>query len=108
FIVEEDRPVFNRIYTEKLREEVAEILAAIPAEELAIQYDIAVEFAFTEKALFGAAGCWYGDAIEDSTTPLAELINELPSDVEVGLHLCYGDIEESHFFEPKDSANLVK
>lgn len=108
FFIEQDRPALAKLYTAKLLEEIHEIIAVVPAKELAFQFDIAVEFAFIEGALFAAAGTWYGDPIEDSTTPLAELIDAIPAEVEVGLHLCYGDIEEAHFFEPVDSSNLVK
>ncbi|WP_235038077.1 hypothetical protein [Microbacterium sp. 18062] len=32
----------------------------------------------------------------------------MPADVEVGVHLCYGDAGEKHFVEPADAANLTR
>jgi methionine synthase II (cobalamin-independent) len=32
----------------------------------------------------------------------------VPPDVEVGLHLCYGDFAGQHFVEPKDAAKMVE
>src|SRR5690606_30047365 len=36
------------------------------------------------------------------------LVDVVPTDVEVGMHLCYGDAGEKHFIEPADTANLVR
>jgi methionine synthase II (cobalamin-independent) len=32
----------------------------------------------------------------------------VPDDVELGLHLCYGDVGAKHFVEPKDAAWMVE
>ncbi|WP_241155374.1 hypothetical protein [Brachybacterium sp. EE-P12] len=39
---------------------------------------------------------------------LAALVDAVPPEVEVGIHLCYGDAGEKHFVEPADTANLVR
>ena len=31
----------------------------------------------------------------------------VPSDVELGIHFCYGDFGAKHFIEPKDSSRMV-
>ena len=35
------------------------------------------------------------------------LARAVPDDVELGLHLCYGDFAGKHFVEPKDAAKMV-
>src|SRR5262249_31145549 len=44
-----------------------------------------------------------------------EIINQLkqiseavPSDVELGYHLCYGDLDAKHFFNPRDAGPIVE
>ena len=32
----------------------------------------------------------------------------MPADVPVGFHLCYGDVEEAHFVQPKDASVLAE
>ena len=32
----------------------------------------------------------------------------MPADVELGYHLCYGDVQHRHFTEPRDAAKLVE
>jgi methionine synthase II (cobalamin-independent) len=32
----------------------------------------------------------------------------VPDDVELGLHLCYGDFDGKHFVEPKDASAMVE
>ncbi len=38
---------------------------------------------------------------------LLRLARQIPPDVELGYHLCYGDEEHGHFSEPQDSKDLV-
>ncbi len=32
----------------------------------------------------------------------------MPADVELGFHLCYGDVDGKHFIEPEDAGKLVE
>jgi hypothetical protein len=36
------------------------------------------------------------------------LSQAVPGDVELGFHLCYGDLEAAHFVEPVDAAKMVE
>ena len=36
------------------------------------------------------------------------LSQAVPGDVELGFHLCYGDLEARHFIEPADAAKMVE
>ncbi len=86
-------------------------LAAIPHEDLAVQWDVASEMGIIERAAgYGAVmeAWWPGDPFDGLVERLAALVDAVPAGVEVGVHLCYGDAGEKHFFEPTDAANLVR
>ncbi|WP_372985023.1 hypothetical protein [Microbacterium sp.] len=110
FFFGDDRAAIDPVYTAALRREVDSILAAIPHDDLAIQWDVASEMGIIEAApAFGRVMdvWWEGDPFPGLVSRLAGLIDAVPADVEVGVHLCYGDVAEKHFFEPTDAANLV-
>jgi len=103
FVTFEDQAVVEAPYEARLLSELDEILAAIPHDELAIQWDVAVEVALWERA-------WpsHFDNLEAGIIErLVRLGNQVPSDVELGYHLCYGDYQHQHFKQPTDTANLV-
>ena len=111
FVVPESRAAFTPLYTAAIFRELAEILAEIPHHDLAIQWDCALEFALIERAGVGAsavetveerAALW-----DDLIARGAEQAARVPEAVELGYHLCYGDVAEKHFVEPTDTANLV-
>lgn len=111
FFFGDDRAAIDPVYTAALLAEVERILAAIPHDDLAIQWDVASEMGVIEAApAFGRVMdvWWQGDPFPGLVSRLAALIDAVPTDVEVGVHLCYGDVAEKHFFEPSDAANLVR
>ncbi|APH46055.1 hypothetical protein BMW26_14625 [Microbacterium sp. 1.5R] len=111
FFFGDDRAAIDPVYTAALLREVDSILAAIPHGDLAIQWDVASEMGIIEAApAFGRVMdvWWEGDPLPGLVSRLAALIDAVPADVEVGVHLCYGDVAEKHFFEPTDAANLVR
>ncbi|MEN0021968.1 MAG: hypothetical protein AAGC61_01715 [Microbacterium sp.] len=111
FFFGDDRAAIAPVYTAALRRELDGILAAIPHDDLAIQWDVASEMGVIEAApAFGRVMdvWWEGDPFPGLVAQLAELIDAVPVDVDVGVHLCYGDVAEKHFFEPTDAGNLVR
>jgi methionine synthase II (cobalamin-independent) len=38
----------------------------------------------------------------------ARLAAAVPTDVELGSHLCYGDLDAKHFIQPEDAAKMVE
>lgn len=106
-----DREAFEVHYTAAMLRELDEITAAIPHDDLAIQWDVASEMGILEGASgYGALmdAWWDGDVFTGLVARLATLVDAVPADVEVGVHLCYGDAGERHFVEPTDAANLVR
>ncbi|KJL27148.1 hypothetical protein RL72_00615 [Microbacterium azadirachtae] len=111
FFSGDDRAAIEPVYTAAMLRELAEILDAIPQADLAIQWDVASEIGIIERAAgYGKVmeAWWPGDPFDGLVARLAELIDEVPSGVEVGVHLCYGDAAERHFIEPADAATLVR
>ena len=111
FFSGDDRAAIEPVYTAAILREVDEILAAIPHDDLAIQWDVASEMGIIERAAgYGKVmeAWWEGDAFDGLVSRLAALVDAVPAGVEVGVHLCYGDAGEKHFVEPTDAANLVR
>jgi hypothetical protein len=110
FIVPDDRAAIEPVYEAALFAEVARIAEAIPHEDLAIQWDSAVEFGILDRAEFGgvafSAG-WGDDLLGGVVARAVRQIEAVPADVQVGFHLCYGDVEEQHFIQPTDAGTLA-
>ncbi|MFE6735256.1 hypothetical protein [Microbacterium sp. NPDC057650] len=107
----DDRAAIEPVYADAMLRELDEILAAIPHEDLAIQWDVASEMGIIERASgYGKVmdAWWPGDPFDGVVSRLVALIDAVPADVEVGVHLCYGDAGEKHFIEPTDAGNLVR
>ncbi|MGO4104204.1 hypothetical protein AB4Y63_09660 [Leifsonia sp. YAF41] len=120
FVLTADRAAVYPAYERAILRELAAITAAIPAADLAIQIDLATEFAYIEGVSLGGGPlvAWFADSDSDSAAHTAAVIDgcvelaariasAVPAEVELGFHLCYGDVAESHFVEPPDSAHLV-
>ena len=108
------RDAIEPVYERAVFEELYTILDAIPHADLAIQWDTALEFGLLDKAeiLGNKMLAWFGG---DHPAILAGVVERgvrqaaaVPDDVELGYHLCYGDVEESHFFEPVDATTLAE
>lgn len=111
FFFGDDRAAIEPAYTAAMLRELDQILAAIPHDDLAIQWDVASEIGIIEQAAIRGntmSAWWPGDPFDGLVLRLAGLIDSVPPGVEAGVHLCYGDIAESHFIEPTDASTLVR
>jgi hypothetical protein len=91
-------------YEAQMLAEVERICAAIPHDQLAIQWDTAVEFAILESVGWQSHLDDVRGGIIDRLVRIGE---QVPADVEMGYHLCYGDAGHRHFVQPKDATLLV-
>ena len=98
-----DQEAVEEAYERKMLEELAGIADNIPADELAIQWDTAVEFAILE----GLVDSFLPDPEQGIRERLVRLGDRTPAGVELGYHLCYGDVQHQHFIQPKDAGKLV-
>jgi hypothetical protein len=82
-----------------LKKEVDEITRLIPHQDLAIQWDVAHEVLFLSG--------WQLETFVDRSKEgllrrIVDLGNAVPSDIDLGFHLCYGDPGHKHLVEPTD------
>jgi hypothetical protein len=90
-------------YEDRLLEEVGEIAAAIPHDELAIQWNLATELSIIEgRRPVHFDQIWNG--ILDRIVRAAEIV---PDGVELGLHFCFRDFEFNDFPLPVDLDRIV-
>lgn len=108
FVTPEDQAAVEGPYEQRLMHELGQILDAIPHDRLAIQWDVAVEFGILERTF--PSFLWeLGDGMVDSIVErLIRYAGQVPEDVELGIHLCYGDAGHKHFKEPEDTSLLVE
>ena len=104
FIVEEEAAIVQPTYERAMFAELDRIASSIPHTELAIQWDVAIEFGLLEGVAFTSYAHVQTNIIEQ----LVQLGNQVPEDVELGYHLCYGDAGHKHFVEPEDTSKLVE
>ncbi|MEY2582169.1 MAG: hypothetical protein QOE09_2018 [Ilumatobacteraceae bacterium] len=104
FVTPEDQAAVEAVYERLLLADLDRVLATIPHEDLAIQWDTAVEFGVLE----GLFPVWFEPAEAGVVDRLVRIGNRVPVDVELGFHLCYGDAGHQHFTQPTDAAVLVR
>ena len=105
FVIPQDIAKVLPAYEKAMLREVARICDAIPHEDLAIQWDVCVEMVQ-----------WDGCSPTIGPFPAMEaafaaifkrLAAAVPPNVELGFHLCYGDLDAKHFIEPLDLGKAV-
>jgi hypothetical protein len=99
-----DRLTVEAPYEARMRQEIAELCAALPHDEIAIQWDVAHEV----QNLAGGRPHWFDDPENQIVERLLRIGNCVPASVDLGFHLCYGDFAHRHFVEPKDTGLMVR
>jgi hypothetical protein len=88
--------------------EIGRICAAIPHDQLAIQFDVASSIFFHletgKPCKFGANA---GEMMKNFVPLHVRLGNAVPRDVHLIYHFCYGDNKHKHSVEPRDMSHLV-
>ena len=98
------REAYFEVYERALTSALANIVAAVPALDLSIQWDVcqevlAFEDYFKDRPV---------DYKKQTFDMLGRLGDRVPAGVEVGYHLCYGSPRDEHLVQPKDTAILVE
>jgi methionine synthase II (cobalamin-independent) len=106
FCTREAGPMIEPAYEAAMMREVAAICAEIPHGDLAIQWDVCIEMVMWD-------GRWNRERNPpDLETALsgrfARLSAAVPASVELGFHLCYGDLDGKHFIDPVDAGKMVE
>jgi hypothetical protein len=95
-IAPEDLPGVAASYERALFADLGDALGRLPHDRCAVQWDVAVEFGLLE----GAMGSGLPVPVDEIAPGLARCVDQVPADVPVGLHLCYGDYGHEHFKQP--------
>ncbi len=105
-------PALWEIYERQMMAEVDEIARAIPNRDLAIQWDIAPEMieydTISERSdairqIFGS-----GVPADQLLAAIVRVADHVPAEIELGLHLCYGDPGHKHVVEPTHTGPAVE
>ena len=98
------RQTYFEVYERSLKAALANIVKAISAEDLAIQWDVCQEVLVFEGYFKDRPA----DYKKQTFDMLGRLGDSVPTDVELGYHLCYGSPADEHLVQPKDAAILVE
>ncbi len=106
FCADEARQAILPAYEKAMLGEVVALCAAIPHRDLALQWDVCIEMVMWD-------GRWRGNPPFPGMDKLfadtfARLAAPVPNDVELGFHLCYGDLDAKHFIDPVDATKMVE
>ncbi len=98
------RPAYVPTYERALVQALADIVSAIPAADLAIQWDVCQEVLIYE----GFFSDRPGDYKAQIAAELSRLGSAVPEAVDMGYHLCYGSPADEHLVMPRDMAVMVE
>lgn len=101
---ERDFAVVGPAFEDLVGRELQRLTAAIPPQDLAIQWDMAYETQDIEGVLPWTGG----DAWSRFAGPVRRLTRLIPEQVLVGYHFCYGTFPEWPMVEPRDMALVVR
>ncbi|KAI4723187.1 hypothetical protein E4T48_00441 [Aureobasidium sp. EXF-10727] len=104
FIVGDYKTAIEPVYERAILRAVDNITKSIPEQELAIQWDVPLEFALLEGVWVQP---WFSplkQGILDRWLKLTVAVNPA---IDMGFHFCYGDIGHQHFVQPKNMDLMV-
>lgn len=106
FCTPDDAPKILPAYEQAMLRDVQRICNAIPHQDLAIQWDVCIEMVAWDGG--GPAARSFPGMEDVFGDAFARLAAGVPADVELGFHLCYGDMDGVHFFQPRDTTKMVE
>jgi hypothetical protein len=106
FVVASDVPRVLPAYEAAMIREVERIWAAIPHADLALQWDVCIEMIQWDGRVPYMPQPPHMEQMFSGA--FARLTEAIPPDVELGFHLCYGDMDAKHFVEPVDLGKAVE
>jgi hypothetical protein len=108
YVQEDLHPAVDRIFNDAVLREIDKIAAAIPHDQVAIQFDIA-SAVFARLARNQPSS--YGNTKEEMQDRFASIVVRLaehvPRGVDLLFHFCYGDAGHKHVVEPTDMGDMV-
>ena len=104
YVSDAARDAYLPAYERSLAEALDGILAAVPHEQLSIQWDVCQEVLLFED-YFSYRPDDYKEQVFDE---LGRLGGKVPEPVDLGFHLCYGSPADEHLVMPDDMGILVE
>ncbi|OBW66637.1 MAG: Kinase-like protein [Aureobasidium pullulans] len=104
FIVGDYKTAIEPVYERAILRALDNIIKTVPKEELAIQWDVPIEFALLEGVWVQP---WFSDVKQGILDRWLRLTAAVDSAVDMGFHFCYGDIGHQHFTQPKDTGFMA-
>jgi hypothetical protein len=107
FIAADDRSALLPSYQQALFADLDQLLASVPHDRVAVQWDVAVEFGMLEQPGDNDLSPEEKD-FDRIVGHVAGCLDQVPAGVPAGAHLCYGDYGHKHFKEPESLAMQVR
>ena len=113
FIESDHCAAIEPLYEEKLLEAVRRVQDNIPASKLSIQWDLPFEIGMIEYSHGRFEDPYYEpwfsntDVVPAILERVVRLASAVDVEVDLGFHLCYGDMGHVHFVEPGNTGLLV-
>jgi|SRR5690242_4170969 len=102
------QPAFEHAYEQGLLAQIEKMMAVIPPDQLAIQWDVASAiFAPLQNATPNRHGRTKEEMLETFSASCVRLGAGVPATVDLIYHLCYGDSNHRHAVEPVSTADMV-
>jgi hypothetical protein len=106
-VIADALPAVEAAYERTMIAEVGALCHHVPHRDLCIQWDLCNEMIIWDGQRTGAVP-HADEPREKLLSRMQRLCAGIPDDVEIGLHLCYGDFAGRHFVEPQDAAKMVE
>jgi hypothetical protein len=107
FCTTRDLLALDAAYEKAMIREAERICAAIPHRDLCIQWDFCHEMLILDgqpQDQFPTIKA----SMDDVMARMRRISAAVPPEVELGVHLCYGDFGAKHFLEPRDMGRMVE
>jgi hypothetical protein len=104
FIVGDYKTAIEPVYERAIMSALDNITRNIPHQDLAIQWDVPLEFALLEGVWVQP---WFSPLKQGILDRWLRLTSAVEQTIDMGFHFCYGDIGHMHFIEPKDMGVMV-
>jgi methionine synthase II (cobalamin-independent) len=106
FCTARDVATIEPAYEQAMKREVDQIARHIPHSDLCIQWDVCHDMIVWDgqpQDQFPLVNA----SKDEIVARFARICAGIPADVELGVHLCYGDFGGKHFFDPVTARHLV-
>lgn len=108
FLQDDLHQPLDPVYNDALKREIDKIAAALPHDQIAIQFDVAsAVFARLQRNEPNAYGNNRAEMLASFSRILSDLAMHVPAGIELLFHFCYGDSNHKHVVEPNDMGDMV-